>query len=201
MSFVFCVNPSLPVKSISELVALAKWRPGDITYGTPGSGTTSHLTQAMFAAAAGVTLTHVPYKGGAAASMTDPIGGQISLVAEVTPAVLPYVKAGKIRAIGASSATRIPFLPDVASLREQGIKDFDVMGWTGIVAPTGTPEPILVRLNTEILKILNTPEVKKRLDDLGMVPVGDSREHFGASLKTELATWGKAVKLSGVSVE
>ena len=200
-SFVFCVNLSLPVKSIPELVALAKRRPGEITYGTAGAGSAQHLTQAMFAAVTGVTLTHVPYKGGAVASITDLIGGQISLIAETTPAVLPHVKAGKIRPIGASSVTRISFLPDVATLQEQGIKDFEVTGWTGIVAPAGTPEPILARLSTEILKILNTPEIIKRYYDVGMELGSSSREHFGAALKKEHAMWANAVKISGVTVE
>ena len=200
-AFVFCVNPSLPVKSIPELVALAKRRPGEITYGSPGSGTTSHLTLALFEAASKVTLTHVPYKGGAVASITDLVGGQISLVAETPPAVLPLVKAGKMRAIGVSSATRISFLPDVATLREQGLKDFEVTGWTGIVAPAGTPEPILARLSAEILKILNSPEVIKRFYDVGMELGSSSREHFGAALKTELVQWGNAVKLAGVEAQ
>ena len=200
-AFVFCVNPSLPVKSIPELVALAKRRPGEITYGTAGPGSAQHLTQAMFAMATGVTLTHVPYKGGAVASIIDLIGGQISLIAETTPAVLPHVKAGKIRPIGASSAKRISFLPDVPTLQEQGIKDFEVTGWTGIVAPTGTPEPILARLSTEILKILSTPEIIKRYSAVGMELGSSSREHFGASLKREHAMWANAVKVSGVSVE
>jgi tripartite-type tricarboxylate transporter receptor subunit TctC len=126
--FVFCVNLSLPVRSIPELVAMATRRPGEINYGSPGSGTTSHLTLALFEAAAKVTLTHVPYKGGAVASITDLIGGQISLIAETPLAVLPLVKAGKMRAIGVSSAARISFLPDVATLQEQGIKDFEVTG-------------------------------------------------------------------------
>lgn len=201
VSFVFCVNPSLPVKGIPELVALAKRRPGEITYGSPGSGTTSHLTLALFEATAKVSLTHVPYKGGAVASLTDLIGGQISLIAEATPAVLPHVQAGKMRAVGVSSVTRIPFLPDVASLHEQGIRNFDVTGWTGIVAPVGTPEPILARLSSEILRILTTPEIRKRLEDMGTVTVGDSREHFGAALKTELAQWAYAVKLAGISAQ
>lgn len=200
-AFVFCVNPSLPVKSIPELVALAKRRPGEITYGTAGPGSAQHLTQAMFAVATGVTLTHVPYKGGAVASIIDLIGGQISMVAETTPAVLPHVKAGKIRPIGTSSVKRISFLPDVPTLQEQGIKDFEVTGWTGIVAPAGTPEPILARLSAEILKILSTPEIIKRYHGVGMELGISSREDFGVALKREHAMWAKAVKVSGVSVQ
>jgi tripartite-type tricarboxylate transporter receptor subunit TctC len=200
VSYVFCVNPSLQVNGVPGLIALAKRRPGEVTYGSAGNGSTSHLAQAMFASAAGISVTHVPYKG-AGASLTDLIGGQITLVAEVTPAVLPHVKAGKIRAIGISSAKRLVFLPDVPTVQEQGVPGYDVVAWTGIVAPTGTPEPILERLNTEIVNILKTPDVQKRLYDLGMVPVGNSREQFGAFLKSELAKWKQAVMLSGARIE
>ena len=200
VAFVFCVNPSLPVKNISDLIALAKRRPGEVTYGTPGNGSTSHLAQAMFAAAAGIKLTHVPYKG-AVASLADLIAGEISLVAEVTPAVLPNIKAGKIRPIGVSTLDRIPFLPDVASLHQQGIRNYDVIGWTSFVAPTGTPEPILDRLNAEVIKILGTPQIQKRLYELGLVPLGYSRERMAAYLKSEIAKWGEAVRISGAKVE
>jgi tripartite-type tricarboxylate transporter receptor subunit TctC len=200
VAFVFCVNPSLPVKSISELIALAKQRPGEVTFGSPGSGSTAHLSQVIFASAAGIQLTHVPYKG-AIASLTDLISGQISLVAEVTPAVSPLVKAGKIRALGVSSAQRTPFMPEVPSLQEQGIKGYDVIGWTGLVAPTGTPEAILDRMNSEVLKILARPEVKQRLFDLGLVPLGFSRERMARFLRSELAKWGEAVRMSGARIE
>jgi len=199
--FVFCVNLSLPVHTIPQLVALAKRRPGEITYGSPGSGTTSHLTLALFEAAAKVSFIHVPYKGGAVASTTDLIGGQIALIAETPAAVLPLVKAGKMRAIGISSAKRNSYLPDVPTLQEQGIKGFEVTGWTGLVAPVGTPEPILERLSAEILKILSTPEMIKRYYDAGMELGISSREHFGAALKSEFVQWGQAVKLAGITAQ
>ena len=123
------------------------------------------------------------------------------LTAETTPTVLPHVKAGKLRAVGIASNTRIPFLPEVPTLDEQGVSGYDVRAWTGLVAPAGTPAAILERMNKEVAGALATPEMKKRLYDLSLVAVGDTREHFGAYLKSELAKWAHAVKVSGAKVE
>jgi len=198
--FVFCVNPALPVRNMQDLVRLAKQRPGEISYGSSGSGATNHIAQALFALMAGIKLTHVPYKG-AAPSLLDLISGQIALVLETTPAVLPHLKAGRIRAIGVAGSKRVPFLPDVATADEQGIKGYDVVAWGGLLAPAGTPAPILDRMNAEIVKILNTPELQKRFNDMAIVAIGDSREHFGAYIKSEVAKWANAIKLTGAKVE
>ena len=200
IAFVFCVNPAVPAQTIPQLVTLAKTRPGELNFGSSGNGATNHLATELFASMAGIKLTHVPYKG-AVASLTDLMTGQIALVAETTPAVLQYVRAGRLRPLGVSTIKRIPFLPDLPTLDEQGIKGFDVMAWGGLVAPTGTPAPILDRLNAEVVKALDTPETQKRLQDLGIVPVGDSREHFGALIKSELARWAAVVKMTGAKVE
>ena len=200
IGFVLCVNPSLPVRSVPELVKLAKARPGEISFGSTGNGATNHIATSLFALMMGIKLIHVPYKG-AVASLTDLIGGQISMLAETTPTVLPYVKSGKIRAIGAYSIKRNPFLPDVPTLDEQGVKGFDMNTWTGLVAPAGTPPAILDRMNSEAAKALKTPEVQQRLSDLGFVGVGNTREEFGAYIKAELAKWASAVKISGARVE
>ena len=198
--FVFCVNPASPVQSIQDLIALAKARPGEVNYGSSGNGATSHLVQALFAAMAGMDVTHVPYKG-AVPSLTDLIGGRITFVAETTPAVLPHVKAGRLRGIGVSSAKRITFLPDIPSLDEQGVKGFDVFAWGGLVAPAGTPAHILDRLNRDVVKIVNMPEVQQRFYEMAIIPVGNSREQFAAFLKAELPQWAAAVKVSGAKVE
>jgi tripartite-type tricarboxylate transporter receptor subunit TctC len=200
IAFVLCVNPSLPVRSVQELVKLAKRRPGEISFGSTGNGGTNHIATSTFASMMGIDLIHVPYKG-AVASLTDLIGGQISMLAETTPVVLPFVKAGKIRAIGVYSIKRNPFLPDVPTLDEQGVKGFDMNTWTGLVAPAGTPPAILDRMNAEAVKALNTPEVQQRLSELGFIGVGNTREQFGAYLKSELAKWAAAVKVSGARVE
>ncbi|MEK6592016.1 MAG: tripartite tricarboxylate transporter substrate binding protein [Pseudomonadota bacterium] len=200
LPLMICVKSSFPAHTINDLIKLAKRRPGEITYGSSGNGSTHHLAQAMFASAAGIQLTHVPYKG-STASMADLIGGQIAMLADTLPAVLPFVRAGTIRALGVTSIKRSPFFPDVPTLDEQGIKGFDATAWAGFVAPAGTPVSILERLNNEVVKALKTPEMQKHFQGLGMVPIGDTREQFGAFLKVELARWEKAVKLSGAKID
>ena len=200
LPMVICVNPAFPARSIPDLIRIAKRRPGDLTYGSSGNGSADHLTQALFASTVGVKLTHVPYKG-SVASMTDLIGGQIVMATATPPGAVPYVRAGQVRALGVTALVRSPFLPDVPTLDEQGVKGFDVVAWAGLVAPAKTPAPILDRLNAEVVGALKTPEVHKRFQDLSMVEIGDSRAHFGEFLKSELVTWGKAVKASGAAVE
>jgi len=200
LPMVICVNPSFLAHNIQDLIKLAKRRPGEVTYGSSGNGSTDHLTQALFASAAGIRLTHVPYKG-SAASMTDLIGGQIAMATATTPGAVPYVRAGQIRALGVTSIQRSSFLPQVPTLDEQGVRGFNVIAWAGLVAPAKTPLPILDRLNSEVVRMLKTPEMHKRFQDLSMAPIGDTREQFGAFLKAELATWGEAVKFSGVKIE
>ena len=198
--FVFCVHPTVPAKTTADLIELAKKRPDELTYGSSGPGTPQHLAMALFTARANVKITHVPYKG-AVASLTDLMAGQISVVAEGTPTVMPHVKSGKIRAIGVSSSERSPFMPEVQTLQEQGFKGYEVLGWTAFVAPTGTPAPILDRLSTESIRIINSPEVKKRLYEWGLGALGYSRERSTEFIKAELAKWGEAVLISGARLE
>jgi tripartite-type tricarboxylate transporter receptor subunit TctC len=198
--FVFCVHPAVPAKNVSELIALAKRRPDEMTYGSSGPGTPQHLATALFASRADIKLTHVPYKG-AIASLTDLMAGQISLVAEGTPTVIPHVRSGKLRAIGVSSADRSPFMPEVQTMQEQGLKGYEVLGWTAFVAPAGTPSPILDRLSVESIKIINSPEVKKRLYEWGLGALGLSRERSTEFIKAELVKWGEAVRISGARLE
>jgi tripartite-type tricarboxylate transporter receptor subunit TctC len=200
LPMVICVTPALPVQSVQDLIKLAKQRPGELTYGSSGNGSTHHLIQALFIAAAGVQISHVPYKG-STASMTDLIGGRISMLADTLPAVLPHVKSGKARAIGITSGARSPFFPELPTVAEQGLKGFDAIAWAGLFAPAGTPEPILQRLNTEVIKQLNAPESQKRFRDLSMPTIGDSRAQFDAFLKAELERWGQAVKSSGAKID
>ena len=198
--FAVCVNPTVPVKNIAELIALAKRRPDELTYGTSGPGTPQHIAIALFGARANIKLTHVPYKG-AVASLTDLLAGQISMVAESTPTALPHIKSGKLRPIAVTSAERNPFMPEIRTMQEQGIKDYEVIGWTALVAPIATPEPILERLSAEATRIVASAEVKKRLVDLGLGPLGYTRERSISFIKTELAKWGEAVRVSGARVE
>ena len=200
LPMVICVSPTFPARSVQELIKIAKQRPGDITYGSSGNGSTHHIIQEMFAQAAGIKITHVPYKG-SAASMTDLIGGRIVMLADTLPATVPQVRAGKARAIAMTSIKRSPFLPDVPTLDEQGLKGFDAIAWAGLFAPAGTPAPILDRLNNEVVKTINTPATQKRFQDLTMTTIGDSRADFDRFVKAELARWGKAVKASGAKID
>jgi tripartite-type tricarboxylate transporter receptor subunit TctC len=200
IAFVLCVNPSVPARNLAELVKLAKARPGQITYGSTGNGATNHIGLSQLGSMMGIDIVHVPYKG-AAPSLLDLVGGQVSMVAETTPAVLPLIKANKIRPIGILSSKRIPFLPDVPTLDEQGAKGYDITTWTSIVAPAGVPTPILDRMNAELVKAIKTPDIQQRLTEMGFVGVGSTREEFAAFLKSELAKWKEAVKISGARIE
>jgi tripartite-type tricarboxylate transporter receptor subunit TctC len=200
IAFVLCVNLSLPAHNVRELVKLAKSKPGEMTYGTSGNGSTNHIALSLFGSRAGINITHVPYKG-AAPSLVDLMSGQVSMVAETTPAVLPLIKANKIRPVGVLSLKRIPFLPDVPSFDEQGIKGYDITTWTSIVAPAGVPAPILDRMNAELVKAIKTTDIQQRLTEMGFVGVGSAREEFGAFLRSELAKWKEAVKISGAHIE
>ena len=197
---VFVVTPSLNAKNLRELIQLAKQRPGQLNYGSSGSGSTSHLVTAALAARAQITMTHVPYKG-AVPALTDLITGQVVLVADTPPTVLPHIQAKKLRPIATSMVKRIPQMPDVPTVDEQGIKGYDLNTWTSIVAPNATPPAILDRLNAEIVKIIAQPDVQKRLVEMGFIPVGNSREQFGAFLTREHASWAKIVQASGAKVD
>jgi tripartite-type tricarboxylate transporter receptor subunit TctC len=182
------------------LIQLAKQRPGELNYGSSGSGSTSHLVTAALASRAGITLIHVPYKG-AVQSLTDLITGQVMLVAETPPTVGPHIQAKKIRPIATSMSKRIPQLPDVPTVDEQGVRGYSLNTWTSIVAPKATPDAILERMNAEIVRIIAQPDVQKRLIEMGFIPVGNSREQFGAFLASEYANWAKIVQASGAKVD
>lgn len=200
IAMVFVVNPSLAAHSIKDLTNLAKRRPGEVTYGSSGNGSTSHLVTAAFASRAGLSLTHVPYKG-AVPALTDLMAGQVMLVADTPPTTLPHIKSKRIRPIATSMIKRIPQLPDVPTVDEQGIRGFNLNTWSSIVAPMGTPAAILDTLNSEIRKILAQPDVQKRLVDMGFIAVGSSREEFSRFLTAEYASWAKIVQSSGAKVE
>jgi len=193
-------NPSLPAKTVKELVALARAKPGQLAYASLGSGSTSHLTMELFRSTAGIQLNHIPYKGSPPAH-ADIIGGQIPFMFDAMPAVLPHVKGGKLRGVAVSTRERSPFLPELPTVAESGLPTFEAFGWIGIVAPAKTPAPVLDKLNREIVRILNTPEMKERLASLAFTPVGDTREAYGRFIQAEIAKWTKVVKDSGAKVE
>jgi tripartite-type tricarboxylate transporter receptor subunit TctC len=191
---------SAPFKSTREFVAAAKDKPGQVNYASLGSGSTSHLTMEMFRAAAGIKLNHIPFKGSADAH-TQLLGGQIPVMFDAIPAVLPHVKSGKLRGLGIATLQRSPFLPDLPTIAESGYPGFEAVGWIGIAAPAQTPPPILDKLNAEMVRVLSQPDVKERLAALAFTPAGGTRQEFAAFIKSEIAKWGKAVKDSGAKAD
>ena len=194
------VGTQAPYKSVKELVAAAKARPGEVAYASLGNGSTSHLTMEAFQSAAGVKLNHIPFKGSSDAQ-TQLIGGSVPLMSDTVPGVLSQVKGGKLRAIGVAIPQRSPYLPDVPTLAEQGYPGFESVGWIGLAAPAKTPAAILDRLNAEIRKMLQDPAVKARFEQLAFTPVGDSRAEFTAFVKSEIAKWSKVAKDSGAKAD
>lgn len=200
IEFVLAANASLPVSSVPEVIKLARDKPGELTYGSPGNGTTAHIVMAMLASVTDTKLTHVPYKGSPPA-VADLVAGRIAVLVDSIAVTRAQLSAGKIRALGVTAAKRSPLLPDVPTLDEQGFKGFDMSTWTGFVAPAGTPDAVLNRMSAETVKVLGMPDVRQRINDLGMVPVGNSPDQFSAYIRSEFAKWGNAVKVSGATVE
>jgi tripartite-type tricarboxylate transporter receptor subunit TctC len=196
---VFVVKADSPYKNLADLVAAAKAKPGTLNFASPGNGTVTHLTGELLQKEAGVTFTHVPYKGGSMA-LTDLLGGRVQIYAGSVPTLLGHIKSGQLRAIVVTSAQRDPNLPQVPTVGET-YKGFEAVTWFGFVAPAGTPQPIVAKLNAEINKALNTPELKKRLNDEGATVLGGSPEQFGTLIKSEIAKWAPVVKASGAHID
>lgn len=190
------VNPSVPVKTVPEFIAWAK--NGKAIYASGGVGVISHLSMEMLATATGIKMTHVPYKG-AGPGAADLIAGQVHVMTNAIPELFPFAKGGKLRVIGLMDDKRHPFMPDVPTFNEQGIKGFVMGNWTGIVAPAATPADIRNRLAQEVTRILQTPDMKKRLEDQGVVPLGGTPEEFGKLIRSEVVRFGAAVKASGAT--
>jgi len=194
------VHPSLPVKSVKDLIALGKSRPKQLTYASSGNGSSNHLFGELFESLAGVELVHVPYKGSAPA-LTDVIAGRVLLMFAPLSAALPHVRAGKLNAVAVSGTKRSPILPDVPTVAESGVKAYQATGWDGVLAPAGTPAAVIAKLNTDIVKVLQTPEMKKQLADEGAEVIGSSPEQFGAFIKLEVSRWSKLIKDLGVTID
>ena len=197
---ILVVHPSVPAKTVKELIDLARAQPGKLSYASSGSGTSIHLCGELFKMLAKVDMVHIPYKGSAPA-MTDMIGGQVQVMFDNMPSALPHVKAGKLRALAVTSAQRSPSAPDVITMGEAGVPGFDVQSWFGLVAPKGTPKDIIARVNAEAVNALATAEIKERFLDLGAVPAPMSPEAFGDFIRAEIIRWSEVVKASGAKVE
>ena len=194
------VHPGAAYASVAELIAAAKKQPGAINFGSAGNGTPGHLTGEMFAKAAGIELRHVPYKGSAPA-LTDLLGGQIALMFDPVQSVLQHVKGGKLRALAVSSRQRSPVLPQVPTLIEAGLKDFEATAWWAVYAPAALPPALLAMLSGEVDKVVRSDAFKDKLVHLGVQPAGAMREPFAEFQRSELAKWGRAVQSSGVVLE
>jgi len=199
VTFMLYVHPSFPVKTVKDLVALAKSRPGQINYASSGAGGAPHLAAELFNSMAGVKMIHIPYKG-SALSFTDVMGGQVPLTFDSLTQGLPYVQGGRLRAVATLGPKRTAVLPDVPTVGET-LRGYEVVNWFGLVVPAGTPRDIVTRLHAEILKILRTPEIHDRLVSLGSDPVGSTPEEFGAFMKSETAKWARVIKEANIRAE
>ena len=198
--FALVVHPGLAAKNVRELVALAKERPGKLTYASFGSGSSAHMTGVMFANRAGVEIVHVPYKG-AAPALTDVVGGHVHMMFTLLPSVMSQVKAGSLRALAVAAAQRDASLPEVPTFIESGLPEFLSDSWYGIFAPAGTPSDVVARLNAEIQKVLALPDVKQRLATEGAEAMGNTPEQFAAQVRRDLAHWTKIAREARITVE
>ena len=197
---VLLANRSLPVVNVNQLVALAKAKPGALTYGSGGSGTTEHLAGEMFKSFAGIDMLHVPYKGGAQV-LTDVIGGQIALMFVNQVFALPHIQGDKIKALAVAGSARSPSLPDVPTFVESGFKDFVVSVWWGVMGPAAIPKDIVNQLNREIVASLSSTEMRDRLQSMSAQPIGGTPEQFAAFFATETKRWAPIVKASGARAD
>jgi len=198
---VLVVNASAtPAKSVPELVAALKAHPGQWSYGSNGNGTAQHLIGTQFQNATGTTLLHVPYKGSGPLA-TDLLGGQIQMSFDTVTPVLPHIKAGKLRALAVTTAKRSSALPDVPTLEEMGLKGFDIGTWFGVLAPVATPKDIVTRLNAEMVKVIQAPEFRQRMQEIGAEPTGGSSEQLAAQIRQETGKFARLVKEANVQIE
>ena len=197
---ILVVNPSVPANSVKDLIALAKAKPGVLNFGSTGQGSSPHLAGELFKQIAGVNMVHIPYKG-AAPAVIDVIGGQIQIYFGSAPSVLPNIKAGKLRALGITTANPSGITPGLPTIASQGLPGYDAATWQGMFAPARTPPAVISRINQEMVRMLTQPDVKERLFNAGSEVVASSPEELAAKLKSELAKWGKLIKDVGIRAE
>jgi tripartite-type tricarboxylate transporter receptor subunit TctC len=200
LPFILVVNPSLPVHNVAELVALAKSKPGQINYASVGNGSAVHLATELFKTRAGINLTHIPYKGSAPA-LQGLLGGEASVMFVNLLSARALVQAGKVRALGAAPGKRIAAMPDLPTIAEAGVPGYEFEAWFGIVAPAGTPRPVVDKLNQDLRRVLALPEVRDVFDKGGFEPVGSTVESFANLIPGEVERWGKLVRETGAKVE
>jgi len=197
---VMVVNPGVPAKNVKELIALAKAKPGKLNFGSSGTGGSNHLAGELFDAMAGVKMVHIPYKGNAGA-LTDIVGGHLDVVYNGITSAVALIRGDKLRALAVTSLQRSAALPAVPTLDESGLKGFEAVAWNGLTAPAKTPRDVIMKINADVIKIVNSPELKERLKADGSDPVGNSPEQYAAFLRNEIAKWAKVIKFANVKPE
>jgi tripartite-type tricarboxylate transporter receptor subunit TctC len=194
------VHPSVPADSVKQLIALARRRAGQLNYASPGKGTSLHLAAELFRTLAKIDIVHIAYKGGAPA-LADLMGGHVDLMFDVLPSSLPYVKAGKLKALGITSTQRSPLMPDLPTIAEGGVPGYQAITWNGILVPAGSPGAIIGRLNGAIAQTLRAPEIKERLASTGTDPVSNTPEQFATFLRAETVKWAAVIKSAGIKLD
>ena len=194
---VLVVNPSLPVRTVAELLALARKEPGKLNFASPGYGTSLHLAAELFKVSEGVDIVHVPYKGGLQA-VTDVLAGKPEIMFNVLPSALPYIQAGKLRALAVTGATRSPVLPDVPTMIEAGVPNYTAFTWNGLLAPAGTPRPIIDRLHAAIVQAMKEPSVQEGYARIGQDTASDTPEEFARLIRDETAKWSRVIKAANI---
>jgi tripartite-type tricarboxylate transporter receptor subunit TctC len=195
MPSIFAVNNDVPVKSPAELIALAKTQPGKLTCASPGTGTPQHIACEVLKNQAGIDIVHVPYRG---ANFTDVIGGRVTMTFQNAGAILPIVREGKLRALAVTSLKRSPNMPEFPTMSEQGVADFEVISWFGLLAPAGTPPAIIAKLHQEAVRIVSQPELRTNFGRIGLDVVTDPPDVFAAIIRTDTAKWAKVIKDAGI---
>ena len=194
------VHPSVPASNVKELIALAKSRPGQLAYASTGAGQSTHLSAELLKTSAGINMIHVPYKGSAPA-LTDIVAGQVSVMFDNLPSVLPFIKSGRLKPLAVSSAARSRALPEVPTVAESALPGFDVTVWFAVLAPAATPREIVNRLNAEVVKAIKTQDMRERLAQQGAEAIGNTPEDFAAIIKRDLAKWAKVVKDANIILD
>ena len=197
---VLVVHPSVPARTVKDLISIARARPGQLNFASGSTGSAGHLAGELFKAMAGVDMVHIPYKG-AAPAVVDLLAGHVSLMFDNMSSALPNIKAGRVRAIAVTTLTRSPMLPALPTISESGLRGFDISTWFGVFAPGATPPAIVARLNAEIVRALGTPEMRERLAALGAEPVGNKPEEFAAFIREEIPKYAKVIKASGAKAD
>jgi tripartite-type tricarboxylate transporter receptor subunit TctC len=197
---VLVAHPQFPASTVKEVIELAKTKPGGLNFASSGNGQSTHLSAELFNTMAGIKMAHVPYKGSAPA-LTDVMSGQVDVMFDTTLSAMPFVKAGKLKALGLTSAVRSPAAPDVPTIAESGLPGYEVFAWNGVLVPTGTPKAIIQQLNDHIRKAMLLPQVKDKFSAQGFSASWNSPENFGVFLKNEVDKWSRTVKASGATLD